>query len=73
MENKIIGQIHLNYRLRFEVDDMELTSGDPLEVLVLDKTGYPVWVSTRVEYNEESGYYLVGLLGCRPVGLFARV
>ena len=69
----IIGQIRRNSRTRFEVDGVELTSGDTLEVLVIDGQDYSIkWVSTRVEYNGED-YYLVGLLGYDPIGLFARV
>lgn len=69
----MIGQIKLNSRLRFEVDDVELTCGDTLEVLVIDgQDNLPKWVSTRVEHNGED-YYLVGLLGYNPIGLFARV
>ena len=69
----MIGQIKLNSRSRFEVDTVELTSGDTLEVLVIDgQDNLPKWVNTRVEYNGES-YYLVGLLGYNPIGLFARV
>lgn len=69
----MIGQIKLNSRSRFEVDTVELTSGDTLEVLVIDgQDNLPKWVNTRVEYNGDS-YYLVGLLGYNPIGLFARV
>lgn len=69
----MIGQIKLNSRSRFEVDTVELTSGDTLEVLVIDgQDNLPKWIKTRVEYNGDS-YYLVGLLGYNPIGLFARV
>lgn len=69
----MIGQIKLNSRSRFEVDTVELTSGDTLEVLVIDgQDNLPKWINTRVEFNGDS-YYLVGLLGYNPIGLFARV
>ena len=69
----IIGQIKRNSRNRFEVDNVELTSGDTLEVLIIDGQDYSIkWVSTRIEHNRED-YYLVGLLGYDPVGLFARL
>lgn len=67
------GQIFINARDRFQVDGVELTSGDALEVLVVDgRDDSPKWIETRVEHNGES-YYLTGLLGYNPVGLFARV
>lgn len=67
------GQITLNFRDRFQVDEVELTSGDTLEVLVVDgRDNSPKWIETRVEHNGES-YYLTGLFGYNPVGLFARV
>lgn len=69
----IIGQIRRNSSTRFEVDGVELTSGDTLEVLIIDGQDYSIkWVSTRVEHNGDD-YYLVGLLGYEPIGLFARV
>ena len=69
----MIGQIKLNSRSRFEVDTVELTSGDTLEVLVIDgQDNLPKWINTRVEFNGDS-YYLVGLLGYNPIGSFARV
>ena len=53
---------------------MSAVSGsDDVEVLIIDGQDYSIkWVSTRVEYNGED-YYLVGLLGYDPIGLFARV
>lgn len=67
------GQIFLNERGRFQIDTVELTCGDTLEVLVIDgRDDSPKWVETRVEHNGES-YYLIGILGYNPVGLFARV
>lgn len=69
----MIGQIILNSRSRFQVDTVELTSGDTLEVLVIDgQDNLPKWISTRVEHNGDN-YYLVGLLGYNPIGLFAKV
>lgn len=68
-----IGQIRRNNRTRFEVDGVELTSGDTLEVLIIDGQDYSIkWISTKVEHNGED-YYLVGLLGYEPIGLFARL
>ena len=69
----IIGQIHRNSRKHFEVDNVELTSGDTIEVLVIDgRDNTTKWVSTRIEHNGDD-YYLVGLLGYNPIGLFARL
>lgn len=67
------GQINLNSCDRFQVDNVELTSGDALEVLIVDgRDNSPKWIETTVEHDGES-YYLTGLLGYNPVGLFARV
>ncbi len=67
------GQIFINARDRFQVDTRELTSGDALRVLVVDgRDDSPKWVETRVEHNGES-YYLTGIVGYSPVGLFAQV
>lgn len=67
------GQIFINDRDRLQVDDLELHCGDVLEVLVVDgMENTPKWIKTRVEHDGE-GYYLVGLLGYRPVGLFAKI
>lgn len=67
------GQITLNSRDRFQVDERELNSGDALEVLVVDgRDNSPKWIETTVEHDGES-YYLTGLLGYSYVGLFARV
>ena len=69
----VIGQIHLNERGRFEIDNVELTSGDCIQVLIYDGVeDTEKWIDTRVEHNGDS-YYLVGLLGYSPIGLFARV
>ncbi len=69
----MIGQIKLNSRLHFEVDNVELNCGDTLEVLVIDgQDNLPKWISTKVEQNEDD-YFLVGLLGYNPIGLFAKV
>lgn len=69
------GQLFFNSRDRLQVGAVELTSGSPLEVLVLDRAGVsPVWVHTTVEHNGDT-YYLTGagLKGYSPAGLFARV
>lgn len=68
----MIGQIFLNSSERFQVDAWELTSGDPLEVLVVDGAGQPHWVRTSVEHNGTE-YYLTGLQEYSPVGLFAKL
>lgn len=44
--------------------------GEVLEVMILDKKGNPNWIITRLEKNDD--YYLVGLKGINPVGLYAR-
>lgn len=69
----VTGQLQLNSRDRYEVNGVELTSGDALEVLVVDGTdNSPKWIETTVEHDGES-YYLKGLLGYTLTGLFARV
>jgi len=68
-----VGQIFINESERFQADTAELASGDALEVLVVDgRDNKPKWVQTTVEHNGYS-YFLTGLLGYSPVGLFARV
>lgn len=66
------GQIFYNSRDRLQVGDVELNSGNALEVLILDKDNAPEWVRTTVEHNGEA-YFLTGLKGYSPAGLFARV
>ena len=69
----IVGQIFTNDKGRFQVDTAELTAGDPLEVLVVDgRSGQTKWIQTIVEQNGEN-YFLSGLLGYSPVGLFAKI
>jgi len=69
----ITGQIFYNENERFQVDTTELTCGDSLEVLVVDgRDGQSKWVQTTVEHNGYT-YFLTGLLGYSPVGLFAKV
>lgn len=65
------GQLFFNDRDRLQVGDVELTSGNALEVLILDNET-PKWVQTRVEHNGNS-YYLIGLNDYSPAGLFARL
>lgn len=67
------GQIFINARDRLQVDTRELTSGDALRVLVVDgRDDSPKWIETTVEHDGE-GYYLTGIMGYSPVGLFAQV
>lgn len=66
------GQLFYNNRDRLQVGDIEFTSGDALEVLILDKDNTPEWIGTTVEHNGET-YFLTGLKGYSPAGLFARV
>lgn len=69
----MIGQLFINGNDRLQVDTTELTSGDALEVLIVDgRDGTAKWVETSVEHNGYS-YFLTGLLGYSPVGLFAKV
>ena len=68
-----VGQIFINGNERFQVDTLELSAGDNLEVLVVDgRDDKAKWVQTSVEHNGYS-YFLTGLLGYIPVGLFAKV
>lgn len=69
----MIGQLFINGNERLQLDNRELTSGDALEVLIVDgRDNTPKWVETSVEHNGYS-YFLTGLLGYSPVGLFAKV
>ena len=69
----MIGQLFINGNERLQVDTRELTSGDTLEVLIVDgRDDKAKWVETTVEHNGYS-YFLTGLLGYSPVGLFAKV
>lgn len=69
----ITGQIFINDNDRLQVDNRELTSGNALQVLVVDgRTNTPQWIDTTVEHNGEQ-YYLTGLLGYSIPGLFAKV
>lgn len=53
---------------RFVVDGYGLHCGDTMEVLLNDK-----WVSTRIEYDYKSNWYLVGLRGLELEGLTVRI
>lgn len=55
---------------RLELDGHEFHCGDTLSVLIEGNSG-PEWVQTRLEYSKS--WYLVGLQGVNPVGLFAKV
>lgn len=69
----ITGQLFINSNGRLQVDNRELTSGDTLEVLILDGVDNTAkWISTSVEHNGQN-YYLTGLLGYTTTGLFARI
>lgn len=69
----LTGQIYINESDRLQVDNREITSGDTLEVLIVNGLDNSVkWIDTRVEHNGE-GYYLTGLLGYSIIGLFARL
>lgn len=69
----IIGQLHLNEFDRLEVDNEELHCGDCLEVLIYDgQDNKTKWIDTRIEHDGKN-YYLVGLLGYSPIGLFGRI
>jgi len=67
----MIGQIAFIHG-HFQVDRVQLDSGDILEVLIVDGLdGHTKWIETEVQRNED-GYYLTGLFGYNPIGLFAR-
>lgn len=67
---------------RYELNGDGLHCGETLEVLVwFAEKNMAKWVPTRMEYapqemNDDGswngGWYLVGLSGLRPAGLFAR-
>lgn len=69
----IVGQIHLNDFDRLEIDTVDLHCGDCLEVLIYDgRDNTTKWIETRIEHDGDN-YYLVGLLGYSPIGLFGRI
>ena len=69
----ITGRILINGCGRLNICYRELTCGDALKVLVLDKQGRPKWIDVTVEHNEV-GYYLTGPCGyIYPLGLFAKI
>ena len=69
----IVGQLHLNKSGRMELDNEELGCGNCLSVLIYDGVDNSVkWIDTRLEHDGEN-YYLVGLSGYSPVGLFGRI
>ncbi len=69
----MVGQLHLNKYQRLEIDTEELHCGDCIQVLIYDGIDNTAkWIDTRIEHNGED-YYLVGLLGYSPIGLFGRI
>ncbi len=69
----MIGQIFENKNGRFQIDTKELAAGDTLEVLIVDgRDGQARWIQITVEQNND-GYYLLGLFGYSPIGLFGRL
>lgn len=69
----IVGQIHLNEFDRLEIDGIDLQCGDCLQVLIYDGLDNTTkWIETRIEHDGDN-YYLVGLLGYSPIGLFGRI
>lgn len=69
----MVGQIFENKKGRLQIDTTELTAGDTLEVLIVDgRDGQARWIQSAVEQNND-GYYLLGLLGYSPIGLFGRL
>ena len=72
MKQKIAQLIYDQEHDRLSFDGEDLHCGDCFEVMVFNglKDDQPEWVSTRLEYDD--GWYLVGLVGYQPAGLFAR-
>ena len=69
----IIGQLYLNDYDRLEIDGIDLQCGDCLQVLIYDGLDNTTkWIDTRIEHDGEK-YYLPGLLGYSPIGLFGRI
>lgn len=69
----IIGQMYLNKLDRLEIDGNELQCGDCLQVLIYDGIDNTAkWIDTSIEYDGDN-YYLAGLLGYNPIGLFGRI
>ena len=69
----IIGQLYQNKFDRLEIDGNDLQCGDCLQVLIYDgQDNKAKWIDTRIEHNGDN-YYLVGLLGYSPIGLFGRI
>ncbi len=69
----IVGQIHLNEFDRLEIDGNDLQCGKCLQVLIYDGIDNTTkWIDTRIEHDGDN-YFLVGLLGYSPIGLFGRI
>lgn len=67
------GQLYLNNQGRMELDNQELGCGTCLSVLIYDgQDNKTKWIDTRLEHDGKN-YYLVGLLGYSPIGLFGKI
>ena len=65
--------MYLNKFDRLEIDGNDLQCGDCLQVLIYDGIDNTAkWIDTRIEHDGDN-YYLVGLLGYSPIGLFGRI
>lgn len=73
MAKKISQLIYNENTDRYELDGEGLHCGDCFEVLVVNGlSGKPEWIDTRIEYNNNHGWYLIGIVGYQIGGLFAR-
>lgn len=70
---KVVAQLRHNPETgRLDFDGDGLHCGQTLEVLIVDGfDGKSKWVETRLEFDTD--WYLVGLIGYQPNGLFARI
>ena len=66
------GKLHLNQNGRYELNGVELTSGESVEVLLYDRCmERREWFASRIE-SSDGKYYLVGKSSLDLEGLTAR-
>lgn len=70
----MIDQLRYDFSLdRYTLNGDPLHAGDPLRVLVYDSGADDfIWKETRIERNADDQWFLVGLPGIQPSGLWAE-
>lgn len=66
------SRLHLDTSGRYEEGFNEYTSGSGLEFLLADNCSKPCWVRSRVEFDDDGNYYIVGHKGLNMDGLETR-